>query len=558
MTTSPAIRSGIGDYTRHLLPYLLEHFEVDLYVEPGARIEGVRIADLALRSSDDLDPTQYDRVLYQLGNERNHAFMSRLIRRIGGVVVQHDWVLFDMALASFPALTRGGLKGAALAAREGGSKGLGTYLGNWRDRRRSRTKPVESPTGPLPPGELLAGWHDPDDHGRWCADFARFRVPAKGVRSVTVTGAAPAGTRFELNLLDDNGRVARKLESHQCSKAEPWGILTSKLDGLNQPVLQLDISPVQVTAEQRKHGDSRRLGCHVERIEWEDPSGAHGLDLAGPAAVPIPVVTLSKDRFELALNRSVVRQADGFIVHSDYVGDNIRRVRGSSSHVGLVPHGAERRWHDKPLDEARRELGLPESWARGFLLASFGGVQAHKRVDRVLEGLALARERRQDVHLVMVGNVCSESLDARLEAKRLGVEDAVHFAGFAPEEEVFQWLHAADAAINLRGPTSGGSSGGIFQSFAFGRPVLASNAAEQAELPASCTLRVPLGDGEVESIADHLIELAGNAERLAELQAAAREFVDTEAHWSLCAKRYAGYLASFPAHRGARGTTSAG
>ena len=88
--------------------------------------------------------------------------------------------------------------------------------------------------------------------------------------------------------------------------------------------------------------------------------------------------------------------------------------------------------------------------------------------------------------------------------------------------------------------------------------MLASNAAEQAELPASCTLRVPLGDGEVESIADHLIELAGNAERLAELQAAAREFVDTEAHWSLCAKRYAGYLASFPAHRGARGTTSAG
>ena len=548
MTTSPAVRSGIGDYTRHLLPYLLEHLEIDLYVEPGARIEGVRILDRPLRSSDDLDPAAYDRIVYQLGNERHHAFMPKLLRRFGGIAVQHDWVLFDMALAAFPALTRGGLKGAALVAREGGAGQLRVYLSNWRERRRSRTRPLAPPAGPPGAGELLAGWHEPDEQGRWCADFARFRLPADGVRSVTLVGAAPAGTHLQLSLLHADGRVDRTLAERRCTKAEPWGILTGELSG-DRPLLQLDVAPLQVTAEQRQHGDSRRLGCHVEGIEWEDANGAHGLDLKGPCASPVPVISLSKDRFSLALNRSIVRHADAFVVHSDYVGNKIRATRGSTDRIGLVLHGAERRWHDTPQAQVRRELGLPETWVDGFLLASFGGVQAHKRVDRVLAGLALARERCKDVHLVMVGNLSSENLDARQEAKRLGLEDAVHFAGFAPEEEVFQWLHAADAAINLRGPTSGGSSGGIFQSYAFGRPVIASDAAEQAELPAGCTLRVPLGDGEVEAIADHLVQLAGDPARLKELQAAARDFVDTEAHWSLCAARYAEHIRGCPAHR---------
>ena len=37
VTTSPDVRSGIGDYTRHLLPYLREHLDLEIFVrsEPG-------------------------------------------------------------------------------------------------------------------------------------------------------------------------------------------------------------------------------------------------------------------------------------------------------------------------------------------------------------------------------------------------------------------------------------------------------------------------------------------------------------------------------------------
>ena len=118
VTTPPSLPSGIGDYTRHLLPYLREHCDVEVFVEHGVDDPGW--GSERARQVSELAPREFDQILYQLGNELSHAFMPRMIRAIGGTVVQHDWVLFDMALRAFPALARGGAKGHALALREGG------------------------------------------------------------------------------------------------------------------------------------------------------------------------------------------------------------------------------------------------------------------------------------------------------------------------------------------------------------------------------------------------------------------------------------------------------
>ena len=134
VTTPPSRRSGIGDYTRHLLPHLRAHADVDLYVPPPVDAN-TWPGDVA-RSVLELYPNAYDQVLFQLGNELGHNFMARMIRRIGGTVMQHDWVLFDMALATYPGLVRGGWKGHLLALREGGWDQARLYMHNWLERRR--------------------------------------------------------------------------------------------------------------------------------------------------------------------------------------------------------------------------------------------------------------------------------------------------------------------------------------------------------------------------------------------------------------------------------------
>jgi glycosyltransferase involved in cell wall biosynthesis len=538
VTTPPSVRSGIGDYTRHLLPRLREHCEVEVFVQHGADDPGWKGERARLVS--ELDPRRHDQVLYQLGNEQAHAFMPRMIRAIGGTVVQHDWVLFDMAMAAWPALARGGAKGHALALREGGLGQTQVYVRNWLDRRRQRTQPTPTPDTRDLAGSLLFGWHGAEEQARWTADRAGLRIPGEGVDEV----------RFELYL--DPGRSMRVREDGRVLAEGCAAVVEVRPITRSRPVLVLETSGIRVSPEQRRHGDSRRLGCAVRRVTWRDASGEHELDLAQPSALPLTTVTLSRDRFLLPLNRSVVRFADAFIVHSRYVAERIRAERNAHTALGILHHGSSDRWREGDRREARQELGLPEEWVRSCLVVSFGGVQAHKRIDKVLQALALARRERSDIRLVLAGSMHSGDVDARALVEQLGLSDAVRFTGYLSEAEAWDWLHAADFAINLRGPTTGGTSGGIFQAFSMGRSVIASDAAEQRELPAGCVVRVPLGEGEVAVLARELVALRDDPARRDRLEENVREFVRTQCHWSVTARQYAEYLATFPRARASR------
>jgi glycosyltransferase involved in cell wall biosynthesis len=247
-----------------------------------------------------------------------------------------------------------------------------------------------------------------------------------------------------------------------------------------------------------------------------------------------------------------VRFGDAFIVHSRYVAERIRRERNAPTPLGILHHGSEIRWRTDDRREARRRLGLPEEWVESCLVVSFGGVQPHKRIDRVLQGLALARQSRKDIRLVLAGTMQSGDFDPIGMARNLGLQDAVRFTGFLPESQAWDWLHAGDFAINLRGPTTGGTSGGIFQAFSMGRPVIVSDAAEQRELPDSSVVRVPLGDGEVETMARELVALRDDPARRERLEAGVQRFVRDECHWGKVARKYADYMAAFPRARSSR------
>jgi len=534
------VRSGIGDYTRHLLPYLREHCEVTLFVQsdPGP--------DEQLAST--LDPDAFDRILYQLGNELQHSFMPAMIRGLGGAVMLHDWILFDMSLRAFPGLERGGLKGHALALREGGVDETKIYARNWLDRRAQRKTPVGDPSPEVLaslPGTFLFGWHPAEDAGRWAGDAGILRIPGEGVREVRVTAHADPGRTLSV------WKDARELGKLECVSGASWGEFGGEFDGADQPLIAVSTTPIVVTQEQRQHGDTRRLGCFVEKLEWRDDAGWHEVDMSLPTAVPCAPVSLSRDRFRLSLNRSVVRFADSFIVHSRYVKDRVLAERNAITPIGVLHHGAEKRWRlDEDRAKTREALGLPKEWWDDFLLVSFGGVQPHKRIDKVYAGVARAREQNKNIRLVMAGGWTGEGVSPEELAAAHGLQGSVHLTGYLPEKEAWDWIHAGNASINLRGPTSGGTSGGIFQSLGLGRCIIATDAAEQAELPDSCILKVPLGEGEVDAIGEHLVDLSRNPKRCEELEQAARTFVEEECHWSVVAKQYADYLENMPPPRG--------
>jgi hypothetical protein len=161
----------------------------------------------------------------------------------------------------------------------------------------------------------------------------------------------------------------------------------------------------------------------------------------------------------------------------------------------VVHHGAEARWLTEDRRAIRARLGLSPEWQTSVLLTSFGHVQEHKRIEPLLNAFAHARRERPDLRLSLIGAEHRDSFDARRPVRELGLEPYVLFTGRVREEEAWPWIHAGDFAVQLRGPSTGGTSGGVFQSLGLGRAVIASDLDEQRELPETLRGAGPAGGG---------------------------------------------------------------
>jgi glycosyltransferase involved in cell wall biosynthesis len=460
-----------------------------------------------------------------------------VIRAVGGAVALHDWVLFDLAVAAFPELERSSLRGLAAVLREGGLAQARTWARNRMQRRAQRLTPFAPlPEAALPPGELLAGWHDPEPDGRWCADAVQWR--ARGAR-LRLVGRAPAARTLRLS------RAGRELVVRELP-AGPFELELEAPEG-GEALWTARLEGVEVTLGQRAAGDGRRLGLFVTQLAHETP-----LDLAQASALPLRSVFLARDRFALPLNRSVVRFADAFVVHSEHVARLVRDDRNAPTPVGLVRHGADPAWSSEPRALERERLGLPRAWCEGFLVTSFGAIQAHKRIDVLLEAVARARRSRPGLHLALVGGEEPSEYDVRGAIARRALAPHVRITGRLPERELRRWLHAGDLGVQLRGPSTGGTSGAIFQTLAAGRGLIASALDEQNELPAECVYKLHPAEDEAGRLAQKLVELTDAPAVRAAMETSARDFVERECRWAVVGARYLELCERFPRPRAAR------
>jgi len=238
--------------------------------------------------------------------------------------------------------------------------------------------------------------------------------------------------------------------------------------------------------------------------------------------------------------------ADAFLVHSDWMRAQILEQRNAPTPIGLVPHGSTPFTGELDREEARRALGLPTG---AILVTSFGAIQEHKRPEPLLRAFALACKEVDGLHLVMAGEDRLEQLDLSGLVDELGIGSRLTVTGFLSEEDITRHLVAADLCVNLRGPSTGGTSGAIARALGVGRLVVTSDRGEQAEWPEACVRRVPVGEGEVASLQELIVGLAGDRESRLQAETAAREFVRDTSSWERVGASYAKLLALLPCHR---------
>lgn len=95
----PPQKSGIADYSAELLPHLARHAEIELFAEGGAGNGWPGGTGFGLHDLESLPRRrgEFDVVLYQMGNDsRYHGGIWRMLQRVPGVVVLHEYMLHHL------------------------------------------------------------------------------------------------------------------------------------------------------------------------------------------------------------------------------------------------------------------------------------------------------------------------------------------------------------------------------------------------------------------------------------------------------------------------------
>lgn len=241
--------------------------------------------------------------------------------------------------------------------------------------------------------------------------------------------------------------------------------------------------------------------------------------------------------FDFPCCEPVLAAARGLIAHSRYVQDKAAAIRPELPSA-VVPMGVPL----PPLVDrnlARSSLGLPSSAA---ILASFGHINAWKRVEPMLRALATLRAEGYDARYILVGSV-SSNYDLRGLISRMGLQDVVTITGYVPREQFEAYVAAADICVNLRYPTGGETSASLLRLLGAGRPTLVSAVGSFAELPAGVAAQVDPDAGESELLLAYCRLLLGRPDLAAALGTQARAFVAGEHRLDQAALGYMRFLA---------------
>ena len=236
--------------------------------------------------------------------------------------------------------------------------------------------------------------------------------------------------------------------------------------------------------------------------------------------------------FEMPANRSLLLRQRGLLTHSDWGLRFLEEELGEFAEGLLppmrrvpMPMPAPELPSEEQAAAWRRQAGVPRS---AVLIGSFGFQTPIKRTDVLLR--ILAEPGMEQVHALVVGDVAAEFELAAL-ARDLGVQDRVEMTGFLDPGIFPTAIAACDLCLNLRYPSAGETSASLLRILALGRAAVVSDYAQFVELPDDVVVKAPLADdpgAEAAALAGLLRDLLAAPERLAEMGAAARTFIERE------------------------------
>ncbi len=166
-----------------------------------------------------------------------------------------------------------------------------------------------------------------------------------------------------------------------------------------------------------------------------------------------------------------VRQADALIADG-WAAANLPAMVGRDVHA--VPKGVDAELFRPDGADVRTQLGLADR----RVIVSAGRFVPMKNMALLVEALARLRQADSTVHLLLVGEG-PEQRALEQQAVRLGVADAVTFAGYVPQDRMAPFYRAAD--VFALASEFDNSPNVVLEAMACGVPVVATDVGGVAE-----------------------------------------------------------------------------
>ncbi|MFH1928898.1 MAG: glycosyltransferase [Chloroflexota bacterium] len=235
----------------------------------------------------------------------------------------------------------------------------------------------------------------------------------------------------------------------------------------------------------------------------------------------------------------IVDASLGVVVHSEHARQQILARRPQARVAKINSHCSENiltGQYESPL-AAREALGLPRD---AFIVASFGLITPHKRVEVALRAFARLHRRFPDAKLLLVGAVSPlYDIQSILDG---GLREGVTVTRRVNMESFLQYMIASNLAVNLRYPTGGETSATLIRLLGFGKPVIVSNVGSFVEYPDDCCAKVDVGDEEEDTLYAMMSALATDEGLRRQLGDNAHRYIQTHHTLESSAQGYIGFI----------------
>jgi len=339
------------------------------------------------------------------------------------------------------------------------------------------------------------------------SDYGRPDRPVEGVVFIPVRSLKVRGLRYLTGLLTFQASLLLRLIA--AARTDRPDVIYARHDAfLIMPALFCAIWRVPMVAEingvlsfeltLRGHG---RAGIFINRIV---------------------------ERFAYRRARSVVAVSEGVKAHL------LEDLRVPASRVVVSPNGAD----IEAFVPVRGGGGEAEAPVFGYV----GGLQPYQGVDRILEALAVLKQRGCRFRFVVVGDG-PERMRLEALASRLGLAEDVWFVGRVAHQEVPDAVRGMDLCVLSKVPRAQGvtfphSSSPVkaFEYMAAGKPIVSSDM-DDFRFIAEAGAGILADVLDAEAFADALWKVASDKDLARSMGEAGRRFAEREGSWERSAAR---------------------